>query len=406
MVSTSTLRAAACAGLRAADPEAAVTRWLEDNSVVATWSSVVIIAFGKAAPAMTRAAAAVFEDRLEVCLVISDHREAVPPECEVMVAGHPVPDDSSVAAGERALDVARTAGPDSTMLFLVSGGGSALLEVPAGRLTVDEVAAATQALLTSGAPIEDLNAVRVQLSDTKGGRLAAAVSGDHVTLAVSDVVGSPPHVIASGPTVAPVGSAVDALAALTRWGVDRTVPASVVEHLRSAVAPAPATTGSFHIVADGSLAAHAARRDLEAAGHEANVCSVSLAGEARHSAIEAHSAVPPGTVGVFAGETTVRVAGAGIGGRNQEAALALAVTLAGSDDVALCIGSDGIDGPTDAAGAVVDGDSLAGLETAGIDVAVALQANDSYHALDAIDALIRTGPTGTNVGDLWLISRA
>ncbi len=384
------------------DPAKAVREWLVSHPLPDA-DDIVVVAFGKASAAMAGAAAEGLDRRISSGLVVSSHAAAVPRGWELIVAGHPVPNEGSVRAGERALQLVREAG--GIVLFLVSGGGSALLESPAPGLTLDDLAAVTAVLLRSGAPIEDVNTVRTHLSAIKGGRLAAAVPGSHLTLALSDVVGSPPHAIASGPTVAAVSAPADAIAVLRRWNVTKLAPPAVLSLLENAEPPVVSAAGDFHVIGDGALAAAAAAAHLEDAGYAAVVHSTAMTGEAAVTVRRAHEMVAPGTVGVFAGETTVTVTGDGLGGRNQEAALAVIPVLAGSGDVVLTIGTDGVDGPTDAAGAVVDGTAQSLAIAAGVDVEDALTRHDSYRALDAIGALLRTGPTGTNVGDLWLIAR-
>ena len=392
---------AADAAVASVDPEPAVRRWIAERGGLGGNEPLSIVALGKASPAMVRAACAAVQGPIGAVLVVSDHIEEVPPGAELIVAGHPVPNEQSIEAGLRAGEVTAAA---ERMLFLVSGGGSALLELPADGVTLRDLAVVTAALLESGAPIGDVNTVRTHLSQVKGGGLAVLAPAGHITLALSDVIGSPPHAIASGPTVATPTTPADAVAVIERWAIGHRVPESVTTALhRDGPGPVP-RPGEYVVVGDGAVAAEAACDALRSDGYTTAVIDTALDGEAREAAGNAYARVDSGTVGVFAGETTVTVTGPGRGGRNQQAALAL-TSLLRPGEAAVCIGTDGIDGPTDAAGAIVDGASLAAMHDVHVVPEAALAANDAYPALDAIDALIRTGPTGTNVGDLWLIAR-
>jgi hydroxypyruvate reductase len=297
-------------------------------------------------------------------------------------------------------------GEEDLALCLLSGGGSALAEVPAGPLTLGDVQETTELLLRSGAPITDVNTVRQQLSTLKGGRLGEAVQGPLVTLVVSDVIGSPLPVIASGPTVPAEATAADAREVLRRYGLASSVPPPVWEHLSAAPSP-PARDVPFHrrveVVADGPAAAEGAATAAERLGLTVHQGPVDIVGEADAAAVNAIEAALPGLT-VLAGETTVTVRGAGRGGRNQQAALAAAVLLDGRPGVRFAaMGTDGIDGPTTAAGGMVDGTSAGRMRQAGIDPAAALADNDAHRALAAADDLLACGPTGTNVGDVWLV---
>jgi hydroxypyruvate reductase len=298
-------------------------------------------------------------------------------------AGHPLPDARSVAAGEQALAIARAAEAGDLLLMLISGGASALLEVPAAGLTIEDLRETVATLLRSGAPIHEINAARRQLSRVKGGQLAEATRASVVTLAISDVVGDDPAVIGSGPTVPAPGS--EAHGRCTT---------KVIGRLRDAI--------------DGAARAASAR------GYATHVIPEPIVGPARDAGrrliAEALKVLRDrsGPVCVLAGgETTVTVTGQGRGGRNQECALAMAQALAGLDRhiVAASIGTDGIDGPTDAAGALVDPTTIARGRARGLDPDRHLDDNNSYAFFDALGDLVRTGPTGTNVGDLQIILR-
>ncbi len=359
---------------------------------------VDVLAVGKAAAAMCRAASKVLGGAVGRMLVVSEHEEELPSGARFLRGEHPWPGPGSLAAGRAALEFARTVAPDDRLVVLVSGGGSALVEVPADGLTLDDLAATHRALMDRGVPIHELNTVRRHLSKVKNGGIARAHGRPLVTLLVSDVVDGPASDVASGPTL-PDGSApADALAVIRRSGAD--VPQAVVAHLQAASPPPPVDPGPWQVVADGARAATAAMQRAATLGLDARVATTSLRGEARVEGPRACREAPGGLT-VLAGETTVHVTGGGRGGRNQEAALAAAMAIEGSDILFAAFGTDGIDGPTDAAGAIVDGGTVARAE--GFDPAAALDDNDAYPFLRASGDLLVCGPTGTNVGDVWLV---
>lgn len=386
------IAAALDAALAAVDPEEAVVRGLAEIEVEAPET---VLALGKAGPAMTRGALRSLGGASTV-VVVSDHPEPLPAG-ELLIGSHPVPDEASVAAGRALLDAAAHEG---NILFLVSGGGSALAEVPADGLTLTDVATVYRLMLAHSVPIEDANTVRIHLSALKGGRLAAAAPGLVTTLAISDV-GPKPELIASGPTTSSGTVPEDALAVLERHRLVDVVPEAVISHLQSA-APPPPVVGALLVVADGAMAVEAAASEIRRRGVSARVVTTQLSGDARERAAWLARAPDPGEVVLAAGETTVEVRGPGLGGRNQEAALAAALAIEGTDLVFAAFGTDGVDGPTDAAGAVVDGETAGRIRASGVDPRVALDTSDSHTALAAGGALIRTGPTGTNVADLWM----
>jgi glycerate 2-kinase len=354
------------------------------------------------------------------------------PHWRFFFSGHPVPTAASVEAGEHALALARGAAPDDHLLVLLSGGASALLAAPADGLTLDDKMKATRALLGGGAAIHELNSVRKHLSAIKGGRLAAAARCGVTTLAISDVI-SPvdddPSVIGSGPTVPDASTFGDALAVIDRLGVRGAMPAAVLDVLQAGAAghrdesPKPGdprlTRAGYHVIASRRDAMAAAREEARRLGFTVFVVDDAVSGEARDTAPRllaqadalVRDCVRRGPCCVIAsGETTVRVTGGGRGGRNQEFALALVERLAAPRGggapwvVAASIGTDGIDGPTDAAGGMVDSTTLRRARDVGIgEPAAFLANNDAYHFLDAVGGLIKTGPTDTNVGDLQIL---
>ena len=388
------------AALEAIDPEKAVRGLLEQDPPPG--DRVTVLAVGKAAPAMTRGAVAALGERTSRIVIVTDHSEPVPEGAEFLIGAHPVPDASSLDAGRRLLAAASE--PTDHVLFLVSGGGSALAEVPRPGISLTDLAEVYELMLMTGVPIEDANTVRSHLSALKGGGLAAAASAPTTTVIVSDV-GKRIEMVASGPTLPCDSTSADARAILDRHGLSSRVPEAVAEALGSSERPPDLPPGKVMVAGDGALAAEAVASVAGGRGIPADVVETDLRGEASTTAIEALSATQPGRIGIFAGETTVTVRGSGRGGRNQEAALAAALELEDSGDRFVTFGTDGIDGPTDAAGAYVDGATATRIRAQGLDPETALADNDSHTALRAAAALLRPGPTGVNVADLWLVDR-
>jgi glycerate 2-kinase len=360
--------------------------------------------------------------RLEQGMVVGSHLSSpLPPPLHWHHADHPVPGPGSLAAGKAALGLAGSVGPGDTLVVLVSGGASALMAAPVAGLTLDDKQQVTRVLLAAGADIRALNTVRKHLSAVKGGRLAAACSGRVIGWLLSDVVGDDPAVIGSGPTVPDQSTFEEAVAILDQHGGCTRFPDAVVAHLQRGAAgleeetPKPgsaaldrvttAVIGSARLSLEG--AADAARR----LGYSVMVRQEAVVGEARDAARD-HLAWLRATLEtarersclLSCGETTVTVTGPGRGGRNQEFVLALAMTLA-TQRRGLTVGSigtDGIDGPTEAAGAVADETTLSRAERAGLSARRALAENDSSTFFSGLNDLILTGPTGTNVGDIQI----
>ena len=427
------------AALGAVEPAAAVRRFLSREGdlfrvgtreiPVCPGQPVRLVAAGKAAAAMASAAAEILGDRLGPGVVITKHghldRFPFPPGLKAIEAGHPVPDDAGLAAVSDIEALLTGLGKGDLVLALFSGGASALLPDPAEGITLADLQATTGALLRSGAPIGELNAVRKHLSRMKGGQLARLAHPATVAaLILSDVVGDPLDVIASGPTAPDPTTYAWAWEILERRGILASVPPAVRRRLRDGVdgkipdTPGPGdpvfARGLNVLVGSNRLAAEAAVSAAERLGYGALLLSTFVEGEAREVAKVAvalarevlasgHPVAPPACL-VLGGETTVTVRGNGKGGRNQELALAAALALEGIDGVSiLALATDGTDGPTDSAGGIVDGETAAAVRATGIDPAGALAAHDSYPALEAGGALLRTGPTGTNVNDLLVI---
>ena len=395
------------AALEAVDPEKAVATSGVLGDLGHVEGRVVVLALGKAAPAMARGAeqalgAVGFEG-----IVVTNHLDDVPKGMELIVAGHPVPDQRSFAAGEALLKMALGLQTEDVAIVLISGGGSALAEAPVAGLDLADIAATNETLLRCGADIVATNTVRRKLSRLKGGGLAAAIAPARlITLAISDVVGDRPEAIASGPTVEPADAADAAMRIVDSLGIAGDLPPAVVAALSAeAESPVVLPQQEYTIVASGATAAHAAAEEAEQRGVAATVVTTRLTGEAAEAAGEVLQLAGPG-LSVAAGETTVTVTGDGIGGRNHEAALTAATIIDGRKGVwFLAAGTDGVDGTADAAGAIVDGGTVARSRAAGLDAGLALDRNDSGSFFRELGERIITGPTGTNVGDIWLVLR-
>jgi glycerate 2-kinase len=381
---------------------------------------VWVIAAGKASRSMSEAAVDALHGRVRGGLVVSPVPALPPAPLELVVGQHPQPGAGSEEAGRRALGIAQTTSGDAQLLILVSGGASSLLALPADGISLADKTATTGVLLRAGADIYALNTVRKHLSRIKGGRLAAACAAASYTLVLSDVVGDDLSVVASGPTVADSSTYADALKVLEECGGLDAYPAAVVSHLQAGVqgqrpeSPKPGDTRLAHaqttLIGGRHEAMRGAASEAERLGYHVVVIEEPVVGEARTAgvrvtarALQLRRALSRPVCVISSGETTVRVRGTGLGGRNQELALAAAPTLAGLEQQVVLgsIGTDGVDGPTDAAGAIVDTTTLMRAQAAGLPSAVVgLDNNDSHSYFNRLGDLIRTGPTGTNVGDL------
>jgi hydroxypyruvate reductase len=416
------------AALRAVDPAVLVRNAFHRSGVVrvdggSSGPYYRAIAAGKAAGAMASAAIDLLPGRVREGLVVAPDPVDAPAPLELIVGQHPHPGAGSEAAGLRALTIARTAAGDEQLLVLLSGGASSLMAVPAHGVTLAEKRRATEVLLRAGADIHALNAVRKHLSAIKGGWLAATASVPSLTFAISDVVGDDPSVIASGPTVGDRTTFADALDVLRRFGGVDAYPPPVVEHLTAGARGACAETpkpgdprlarSAVSVVGSRVEAMRGAADEALARGYRVVTIDTPVTGEARVAA-PAHIgdalaravSLPRPVFVVSSGETTVRVQGHGRGGRNQEFALAALSAIGGAPDrIALAsLGTDGVDGPTDAAGAIVDSTTMVRAAAAGaLDPRAFLDNNDAYAFFQTLGDLIHTGPTGTNVGDLQII---
>ncbi|HEX6837864.1 MAG TPA: DUF4147 domain-containing protein [Polyangia bacterium] len=325
-------------------------------------------------------------------------------------AGHPVPDERSVACAEQLLSAARAVPFGERALLLLSGGASALVGAPVDGLTLDELVAATRALMHGGASIHEINVVRRHLTKLGGGKLAAACPGAIDVLALSDVAGDDPATIGSGPASPEPASRAEALAIARRYGVaERTL--GVLEHVdENPRADHPAfARGTYRVLASPETLRDAACRVLAASGRRVRTWPSLVAGDVDDFAVDLATqarALQPGEALVAVGEPTVRVRAGGLGGRAQHLALSMVAPLSSKTLRFVALGSDGRDGPTDAAGALVDGRTLQRMAARGIDAADALERCDSYHALAAVGATIPRFDSGTNLTDLYILAAA
>ena len=388
--------------IRRVMPEAAVRRALEGREFP---GRVVVIAVGKAAWTMADAAVRSLARPVYRGVVITKygHSRGEIPGCRCYEAGHPVPDENSFAATRQALAAVRDLEKEDTVLFLLSGGGSALFEDP--LVSPEDLQDVTSKLLACGADIVEMNTIRKRLSAVKGGRFAQLCAPGRVySVILSDIVGDPVDSIASGPAYPDSSTCAQARAVVEKYGLR--FSKAVMGRLNEET---PKELSNVETVITGSVRelCAAAADTCRALGYEARILTADLNGEARDAGIwlgdlaEEHAADGKKLAFIAGGETVVHLTGKGMGGRNQEIALSAAERIAGLDNVCIfSVGSDGTDGPTDAAGGIVDGDTKERLEALGISIPEVLSDNDAYHALAAVDGLIITGPTGTNVNDV------
>jgi hydroxypyruvate reductase len=387
---------------------------------------ILLTGAGKASASMAAALEALLGERIAGGCVVVKHGHGAPlRRVELVEAGHPVPDGAGLAGARRILELARAAGERDLILLLLSGGGSALLPLPAPGLTLEDKQATIRFLLACGATIHEINTLRKHISDIKGGRLAqAAFPAACLSLILSDVVGDDPEVIASGPTVPDPSTFRQCAAVLARYAARDRLPARVVDHLERGLAGRVAETpkpgdpllakARHLIVGSNRLALSAAAEAARRLGYSPLILSALVEGDTgeaarfhgalvREALISGHPVAPPACL-LSGGETTVVIKGDGLGGRNQEFALVLSTLIPESAPVAALIaGSDGSDGPTDAAGAFCDASTRARAAAVGMDPAAFLARNDAYPFFDRLGDLLRTGPTRTNVMDLRII---
>ena len=411
------------ASLAAVLPDAAVKRALRDYRPGK--GRTLLVAVGKAAWQMAKAALDTL-GKVDDGVVITkyDHVRGELPGVRCFEAGHPVPDENSFSATKKALDLVHGLSADDTVIFLLSGGGSALFELP--LIPGEELQDITRQMLASGADIVEMNCIRKRLSAVKGGRFALACEPARVlSIVLSDILGDPLDSIASGPAYPDGSTCADALAVVEKYHLSLTPEAlallqketpkelhNVETQINGSVREQKETPKELHNVEtqiNGSVRelCAAAASAAEKLGYEPVYLTDRLSCEAREAGrflaniLKSHAGDGKSLAFIAGGETVVHLTGEGLGGRNQELALAACEGIAGVPGAAVfSVGSDGTDGPTDAAGGYADGESLAALKEAGLNLHAVLADNDAYHALKAINGLIMTGPTGTNVNDV------
>ncbi|MGA2333124.1 MAG: glycerate kinase [Syntrophales bacterium] len=419
--------------LRAIDPYGLIKECIEEIRSIyreGNYGKLYLISFGKAAYPMTKAVSDFADDLLTQGIMITKYghvpKGGVSPKIEIFEAAHPVPDFQGVLATERVIGLLQKADSATLVVCLISGGGSALLVAPHKNISLAEKQEITQLLLKAGANIQELNTVRKHLSRIKGGRLAEIASPAGVlSLILSDVIGDPLDVIASGPTSPDQTTFHDALKVVKRYDLGDKIPDKacliLIRGAAGEIAETPKEGNPVFarvqnvIIGSNKKAIETAKREAEGQGYKTVVISADLQGEATDAAAwlarkanEARRGLAGGFQGkiclISGGETTVTVRGNGLGGRNTELALAFAEEIKGMQGVTLLsAGTDGTDGPTDAAGAIVDGSTIERAESAGINAGDYLKNNDSYNFFKAAGGLFITGPTGTNVMDLQII---
>ncbi len=392
-----------------------------------SFKRVFLVGGGKAGGSMAEAVESLLGDRLTggVVNILKGTKERYrTSRVELVEASHPVPDEAGVRGVEAMLDTVSGLTTDDLVMVVISGGGSALMPCPAEGVTLDDLQAVTKALLRRGATINDLNAVRKHLDAFKGGQLAKRCQPAEVlSLILSDVVGDPLDTIASGPTAPDPMTWADAEGTLKKYDVWETAPESVKARtgkgLAGKIPDTPKESDAAFskvkniVVANNSHAAEAASRKAHDLGYNSIILSTMVEGEARHvggvyagiarEISERGRPVKPPAAIIIGGETTVDVKGPGRGGRNQEVALGAARRISASPSLIASVATDGVDGPTDAAGALVDGATLGRSVEMGLSIDEKLTENDAYNFFDRLGDLIKTGPTGTNVNDLALI---
>lgn len=423
-------------GLKAVDPRQAVERNLrleEEDLLVGDrrynlgqFERIFVIGAGKASTSMASGVERVLGDRIDGGVIVTKYGYLAGLErVEAHQAGHPIPDQAGVEGTRRMLDLLSQTGKDDLVLCLISGGGSALLLLPAEGISLEEKQQVTQVLLQCGATIDEINAIRKHTSSIKGGQLARMVfPATLVTLILSDVVGDRLDVIASGPTVPDESTFADCLAIVDKYALQDRIPRAILNRLRAGwsdrVPETPKPEDPVFkscqnlVVGSNRLAVEAAYRRAAELGFNPLTISTFVEGETRevakvHTAmakevLSSGSPVPPPACLISGGETTVTIRGKGIGGRNQEFALAAALGIDGLEGVViLSAGTDGTDGPTDAAGAIADWRTVEQARGLGLDAQAYLDDSDSHRFFQQLNDLVVTGPTGTNVMDLRLM---
>lgn len=424
------------AGLHAVDPVKAIKRYIFlDNNILhvgetsyklETYQQIYVVGGGKAGASMSKAIEAILQDRVTQGTVNVKYNHVLPTDTITLhEAGHPVPDEAGVAGTERIVRLLETSTEHDLVICLLSGGGSALLPAPAEGITLQQKQAVTKLLLNCGATINEINTIRKHISAIKGGQLARmAYPSTLITLILSDVIGDPLDVIASGPTVPDSQTFSDCMNVLNTHDIAGKIPKPVLNRIQQGLNgeildtpkegdPVFENTQNL-IIASNALAALAASQKAKELGYNTMILSTFVEGETKevakvHTALikellKSGNPLPPPACLITGGETTVTIRGKGLGGRNQEFVLAAACEIDGMENVVVfSAGTDGTDGPTDAAGAIADGLTIRRAREKQLDPIEYLNNNDSYHFFESLDDLIKTGPTNTNVMDLRIL---
>ncbi len=423
------------AALQAVDPERAVSHYFTQHPDILTplqqtQGRLFVIGAGKASAPMAKAVQQLLADKISAGIIIVKYGYSQPlptgSPIKIIEAGHPVPDDAGLQATRELVALLQQTTAADTVLCLISGGGSALLTLPAEGLTLADLQATNQVLLAVGATINQINTIRKHVSAVKGGRLAElAMPASVISLILSDVVGDPLEVIASGPTVADPTTFAEAETIINQFNLAAKLPRAIIQHLQAGSLGQHAETPKPHdpifqqvtnfIIGSNRVAAQAAMSAAQTAGWQAQLLTTFIEGEAREvgrvmAALakglqRGEGNLPLPMCLVLGGETTVTLHEPhGHGGRNQEMALAAAIALEGWPRILIaCLGTDGNDGPTDAAGAWADGETVGRARALGLEAVAHLNHHEAYNLFKALDDLIMTGPTHTNVNDLILI---
>jgi len=423
-------------GLQAVEPGAAVRKYCKlegENLLVgkmvydlARFKRLFVIGAGKATAPMAATMENLLSSKITGGLINVKYKHTAKlNRIDLMEAGHPVPDNNGQQGAEAMYNLVKEAGEDDLVICLISGGGSALLPLPFPGLTLKDKQDTANVLLACGATIHEINAIRKHTSMIKGGRLAQATyPAGLVSLMLSDVVGDDLDVIASGPTVADPSTFQDCMDIITKYNIINKLPETIVRHIKAGMAKRvdetpkqgdPAFERTYNLIIGSNMEAiMAAKQGAENLGYNTLVLSSMIEGETKHVA-KVHAAiareilktgnpVPTPACILSGGETTVNITGKGLGGRNQEFALAAAIDIAGKKNIVILSGgTDGTDGPTDAAGAIADTTTIKRAEALGLDPFHFLANNDSYHFFEKTGDLLMTGPTNTNVMDLRIM---
>jgi glycerate 2-kinase len=425
------------AGLDAADPKHAVTKILRlrkgellgiggDLYDLKAFERIIVVGFGKAASPMALALEDILGSRIAEGSVTTKYEYGLPLKyISCVEAGHPIPDEAGLSAANTILSLLDTAGEKDLVICLISGGGSALAPLPERGISLTDKQETTRALLECGASIHEINTIRKHISKIKGGKLAsAAFPATIAALLLSDVIGDDLDVIASGPTVPDKSTFRDCMNIIDKYDISASIPKPVIAFLKRGAegkeeeTPKPGdpvfTSSHAYIVGNSLLSLEAAKKQALNLGYNTMILSSSIEGETREVA-KVHAAIARETAEtgnplekpaciISGGETTVTIRGNGLGGRNTEFCLASAIEIEGMEGITMLSGgTDGTDGPTDAAGAIVDGKTVKEARLLGLDPLQYLKNNDSYHLFEATDDLLITGPTMTNVMDMRII---